>query len=390
MAKKVKFPLDMGNDVKVRSIEELKENYNAEKVTEYFLNGKLLTWLEDRYYDEAAEQVRELSEQSENGNPAAKLGEIFGIETKEEVDVEALEIRREKLEKLRKITADDEIIKNIDFVAFSQEELGDLLDEEAQVIYLCGESFYVPMSVKNVRYVGVNDPVVTVSGKGDIDLKANGIVIEQCKLSENTEVRLVPENDRIPYTNEKDFDFLKKGKTVRIVNYNGFDSIIKIPNNVTEIGGGAFNRRTSYIKKVILPKGITRIGYDAFKNCVNLEYINIPDSVRVIEVDAFYNCTSLEKINIPDSVKIMKGNTSINGGNYDDNGYDNYDNNDFDDDDYYDDYDDDNYVDYSHLLDSNNNIDRILIDAGLNAAKECGKAIIKNSGGALGRFFGKK
>ena len=45
MGKRAKFPLDMGNDVKVRSIEELKENFNAEKVTEYFLNGKLLTWL---------------------------------------------------------------------------------------------------------------------------------------------------------------------------------------------------------------------------------------------------------------------------------------------------------------------------------------------------------
>ncbi len=34
MAKKVKFPLDMGNEVYVRTLEELKENYNSEKVTE--------------------------------------------------------------------------------------------------------------------------------------------------------------------------------------------------------------------------------------------------------------------------------------------------------------------------------------------------------------------
>ena len=181
MDRKVKFPLDMGNKVMVRSIEELKSNYNAEKVTEYFLNRKLLTWLEDRGYDEEAEMVRELSEQPHN-DPAAKLAKIFGVEITESVDVETLEIRRKKLEKLREITSDDEILDNVDYVAFSQEELGDLLDEEAEVIYLCGESFRIPLSVKNVRYVGVNNPAVTISGKGEIDLEANGIIIERCEL----------------------------------------------------------------------------------------------------------------------------------------------------------------------------------------------------------------
>ena len=46
MARKPRIPLDMGNDIMVRTIDELKEHYNAEKVTEYFLNGKLFTWLQ--------------------------------------------------------------------------------------------------------------------------------------------------------------------------------------------------------------------------------------------------------------------------------------------------------------------------------------------------------
>lgn len=189
MGKRARFPLDMGNDIKVTTIEALKENYNAEKVTEYFLNGKLLTWLEDRYYDEEAEQVRGLDQQSGN-NPAAKLAKIFGVEINESVDVEALEIRREKLEKLREITGDNEILDNVDHVAFSQEELGELLDDEVEVIYLCGESFRIPLSVKNVRYVGVNDPAVTISGKGDVDLEANGIIIERCELPEEIKEKI--------------------------------------------------------------------------------------------------------------------------------------------------------------------------------------------------------
>ncbi len=190
MTKKVRFPLNMGNDVKAHSIEELKANYNAEKVTEYFISGKLLTWLEDRYYDEEAEKVRELSEQSYS-DPAVKLAEIFGVEIEESVDVEMLEIRRKKLEKLREITSEDEILDNVDHVAFSQEELGDLLDDEAEVIYLCGENFRIPLSVKNVRYVGVNNPVVTISGKGEIDIEANGIIIERCELPQGIKENII-------------------------------------------------------------------------------------------------------------------------------------------------------------------------------------------------------
>ncbi len=196
MARKPRIPLDMGNDIMVRTIDELKEHYNAEKVTEYFLNGKLFTWLKDRYYDEEAEQVEKLSEQTNLHNPAAKLGEIFGIEIKESVNVEELETRREKLEKLRAITSDDEILDNVDSVAFSQEDLGDLLDvakkneEKKKIIYLCGDKFRIPLSVKNIKYIGVNNPAVSIGGKGETDLEESGISFEKCDLPEEIKEKI--------------------------------------------------------------------------------------------------------------------------------------------------------------------------------------------------------
>ena len=186
MVKRAKFPLDMGNDVKVRSIEELKENFNAEKVTEYFLSGKLLTWLEDRHYDEEAEQVRNLSEMLDKQKAAEKLPDVFEVEINREVNVEAIEIHTEKLKKLREITSDDEILKNADFVAFSQEDLSNLLYDNAGVIYLCGEYFCVPLNVKNVKYIGINNPTVEIICDDNtvIDFETNGIVFEHCEFSE--------------------------------------------------------------------------------------------------------------------------------------------------------------------------------------------------------------
>ncbi len=194
MAKRVKFPLNMGKkdgtneDIMVRDIKSLHDNYNADKVTEYFINGKLLTWLEDRYYDEEAEQVRKLSEMPDKQKASEKLPEVFEVEVNREVNVEAIEIHNEKLKKLREITSDDEILKNADFVAFSQEDLSNLLYDKAGVIYLCGEYFCVPLSVKNVKYIGVNNPTVeiTCDDNTDIDFETNGIVFEHCEFSEKT------------------------------------------------------------------------------------------------------------------------------------------------------------------------------------------------------------
>ena len=50
MAKKIRFPLNM-NGTDVRTIEELREYFDLESVLGYFANGKLVTWLKDRYYD---------------------------------------------------------------------------------------------------------------------------------------------------------------------------------------------------------------------------------------------------------------------------------------------------------------------------------------------------
>lgn len=227
MAKKVKFPLDMCNDIMVRTIEELKENYNAEKVTECFLNGKLLTWLKDRYYDEEAESVKKLSEQANIHNPAAKLGEIFGIKVEETVNVEELEIRREKLEKLRAITSDDEILDNVDSVAFSQEDLGDLLDDGADVIYLCGDKFRIPLSVKNVKYIGVNNPAVSIGDKKEDDLEESGISFEKCELPEEIKEKIaapaksVDSEFKIKVYIPKQTPAVKSNNTVLAADYDG-------------------------------------------------------------------------------------------------------------------------------------------------------------------------
>ena len=91
--------------------------------------------------------------------------------------------------------------------------------------------------------------------------------------------------------------------------YNGKLSSIIIPREVTSIGKEAFKDCTG-LTSIIIPDGVTSIDNMAFYNCIVLTSITIPDSVTSIGNQAFWNCTGLTSITIPDSV------TSIGDGSF--------------------------------------------------------------------------
>lgn len=99
--------------------------------------------------------------------------------------------------------------------------------------------------------------------------------------------------------------------------YSGF---IKIPETikhkgktyrVTRIGRDAFKNCVN-LKEVVIPNSVTYIGSSAFSGCTGLTKITIPNSVTVIENYTFYECTGLTNITIPNSVTSI-GNSAFYG-----------------------------------------------------------------------------
>ena len=163
MAKKIRFPLETADGAEVRDLEELQEHFDLETVAEYYKNGKLLTWLRDRYFEDEAAAIEALDESSSDFQ--RQLCGIFKVEfTGEQINLEAVAQRQERLARLREFTDEEEFINHIDQVAFDQEELADLLDEGTENIYLCGAYFTVPASCNNVTYIGISQPTVHISG----------------------------------------------------------------------------------------------------------------------------------------------------------------------------------------------------------------------------------
>lgn len=71
---------------------------------------------------------------------------------------------------------------------------------------------------------------------------------------------------------------------------------------VQEIEAWAF-ARSKKLRRVVMPDGLTAIGYCAFYTCENIEEINIPETVMTIDGYAFGRCSKLSSVNIPTSVR---------------------------------------------------------------------------------------
>lgn len=120
---------------------------------------------------------------------------------------------------------------------------------------------------------------------------------------------------------KKVYRFKKESGGIRIDDYMGTDLEVIVPDQigkdkVVAIGSQAFslydedyqlreNRRD--LISVVLPEGVTSIGYRAFEGCTNLTSVTLPNSMTTIGYFAFNECEKLTKIRIPaETVKIER------------------------------------------------------------------------------------
>lgn len=185
MARKIKFALAMKDGVEVHNIEELRKNFDSEKIVEYFLSGKLTEWLEDRYYDDEAEKISALDKNSPD-----LLKKICDALNAEYIDTEldkAINLRlNEKKDFLNKKTSDKSIIDNAAITALNQEDLAYLLDADESTIYLCGESFRIPIRVENKKYIGIlGTPKIIIKADSWREIKNKNIIFVNVDLADN-------------------------------------------------------------------------------------------------------------------------------------------------------------------------------------------------------------
>ena len=216
MAKKIRFPLEMDNGLEVRSMEELRNNFSLGRVLEYIQNGKLVIWLRDRYENNIADAIADL-DKTDSELPI-KVSAIFDVpyDEKTEDDLKQAAERAERIKHLKEFTDEKRFIDEIDKVAFDQDELYDLLDEKVNEIYLCGDRFAIPLSVQDVSYKGINNPVVVIDSKTEVDWLAKGITLEAVRYDEKYQAVVDSANATKEVLYEKLVETVKKQPTKKV------------------------------------------------------------------------------------------------------------------------------------------------------------------------------
>lgn len=179
---KIKFSLKLKDGAEARGMDELRENFDLEKVIGYFHDGKLVRWLEDRFYVDEAEEIKQLSENDLDFGK--KLCDILGADYTEVEDVETIKWRKARMERLLQYTADEKILEQIDWVAFDQEDLESIVDDKdmPSTVYLCQNTYVFPSGIyrkKNMHWVGIGKSVkVIIRNRKPVDFEADGVYFE--------------------------------------------------------------------------------------------------------------------------------------------------------------------------------------------------------------------
>ena len=146
-----------------------------------------------------------------------------------------------------------------------------------------------------------------------------------------------PEESTVPVSSENNFEYrIDEAGNAVITKYTGSETICRVPatldgrtvvsiegnrsksafedcvnlqyvllpDTIQSIGQFAFSKCDS-LTGVSLPELLTSIGFGAFKDCVSLQDLVFPDAVTFIGRSAFNNCSSLLDLALPESLETL-------------------------------------------------------------------------------------
>ena len=110
-----------------------------------------------------------------------------------------------------------------------------------------------------------------------------------------------------------DFEYVTLSDSVSITKYKGTATEVVIPETIKGLPVKYIDEKSfmqcSKITSVVIPEGVVKIGFYAFRYCAALEKITIPQSLTTIGAAAFEGCSSLTGFEIPKGVTVLENQT---------------------------------------------------------------------------------
>ncbi len=187
MPKVIPFALKI-NGKQLHNLDELKNNFEIEKIVGYFRDGRLLRWLKSHRFYDVAEKVAAI-ENVDNKNAMSQLYNIFDMMPPDDlnIDVEETVKRHNHLTRVQTFTDNPEILAKEYIVALSQSELDDLIQRDAPVIYLCNGEYTIPLEAQNKTYIGIQKVVAVIPSTEPVDFDELHIKFQNISLDDEYE-----------------------------------------------------------------------------------------------------------------------------------------------------------------------------------------------------------
>ena len=180
--KRIKFPLTMKNGAEVRDIESLRENFDMESVVGFFSSGKLEKWLENYYYDDILEKVKELDQKAEDFG--SRLAEALGAEWHgDDAEVQQTMKQTELKERLKPLVSEEKL-EQMDYIADTQETLEQFAKQGKSPVYLYGDKFTIRKWMKNIECIGIQNPTVSVEIESPVEYQKKKIRLSKVSVDD--------------------------------------------------------------------------------------------------------------------------------------------------------------------------------------------------------------
>ncbi len=167
------------------SKREVVENFSLAELVDFAQQPNLQEWFAENFYSAEARKVAAaISNEASDADLKLLICKLFDLpldslsaEDLEEISATVAKNQRRQLF-MQRIPGDD---RKAAFVE-TQGELVAALKDEAQLIYLYGGEFRIPLNRRGVTYVGCDNTVIDLDEDFDVDLDACEIVLEDVQV----------------------------------------------------------------------------------------------------------------------------------------------------------------------------------------------------------------
>lgn len=205
-----KFALVFKDNIQIQTMEDLRANFDFKKIIEYFKTRKLAVWLEDRFYSDEADAIKSLK--LTDANVPQKICEALGVDYSEYAeeldDAETVAWRNKRRERLKEFTDNEKIIKRVDYVAFDQEDLEDIMRDPflPDTVYLCNNFFRFPSGMlrkTNILYVGLGNVFGKIESQKVVDFRELNIRFKNIRfVSDESDIEKFLQADKVAEENK--------------------------------------------------------------------------------------------------------------------------------------------------------------------------------------------